>query len=115
MDFEEALQRFDNDRVFFDAMCSELMAAIPARISDLRTDLRAGNPTDLFRHAHNLKGLVANFSAHPIVSLALQLETLGKQGDLMNVGSLLDQLDVEFSRLRSYLISINIPLERPAS
>jgi PAS domain S-box-containing protein len=108
MDYAEALRRFDNDSIFFESMCRELMAHIPQRISDMRADLQSGSANDFFRHAHNMKGLVANFSAHPLVRLARELETLGHAEDLTGADVLLHQMDVEFARLREYLVEHGI-------
>ena len=110
MDFDEALRRFDNDRAFLEAMCAELVKGIPPRIADMRADLAAGNANDFFRHAHNLKGMAANFSAHPLVNLARELETMGRAEDLTGADLRLDQMDVEFIRLRDHLRALGIML-----
>jgi PAS domain S-box-containing protein len=111
MDYEEALRRFDNDPVFLASMCAELMASIPTRISDMRNDLQTGNANDFFRHAHNMKGMVANFAAHPLVRLATEMESLGRTEDLTRADVLLEQMDVEFARLRAYLFGLGISLK----
>ncbi|MBI5295412.1 MAG: response regulator [Chloroflexi bacterium] len=111
MDYDEALLRFDNDRAFLESMCAELIAGIPTRISDMRNDLQMGNANDFFRHAHNLKGMVANFSARPLVRLAAEMEALGRTEDLTNASALLAQMDVEFDRLRAFLLGLGISLK----
>jgi PAS domain S-box-containing protein len=110
MNFDEALSRFDHDRPFLEAMCGELMSGIPSRIADMRADLQAGNANDFFRHAHNLKGMAANFSTGPVVRLAAELEALGRSEDLTDAPTLLEQLVLEVERLRAYLLELGISL-----
>jgi HPt (histidine-containing phosphotransfer) domain-containing protein len=57
---------------------------------------------DLFRHAHNLKGVSANFSAGPLMQVAAQIEALGKSEDTTNAASLVQQLEIEVERLAQY-------------
>jgi HPt (histidine-containing phosphotransfer) domain-containing protein len=77
----------------------------------MRNDLQTGNANDFFRHAHNMKGMVANFAAHPLVRLATEMESLGRTEDLTRADVLLEQMDVEFARLRAYLFGLGISLK----
>ncbi|MGA2503593.1 MAG: response regulator [Anaerolineales bacterium] len=108
MDVERALERFGNDRPFLYEMSREYVAGFPERIKDLQTALEAHNANDFSRHAHNLKGVSANFSAVPVTNLCAEMEALGRQDDLTSAPDLLARLEVEKDRLINYLKEVGI-------
>jgi CheY-like chemotaxis protein/HPt (histidine-containing phosphotransfer) domain-containing protein len=102
LDLDSALPRFFNDRNFFIEMCHDLVAQMPTRMQEINLALQTSNANDLYRHAHNIKGISANFSAGPVSKLAAQIEMLGKNEDITNVAILVKQLNVEAERLCKY-------------
>jgi two-component system sensor histidine kinase/response regulator len=102
MNLSTALPRFFNDRSFLLDMCHDLVAHMPERMREINHALQTNNANDLFRHAHNLKGVAANFSAEPVTRVAAQIEALGKSEDITNAASLVKQLEVEVERLLQY-------------
>jgi two-component system sensor histidine kinase/response regulator len=108
MDVERALERFGNDRPFLYEMSRDYMAGFPERIKDLRTALDTHNANDFSRHAHNLKGVSANFSAIPVTNLCAEMEALGRQDDLTSASILVERLEVEKDRLEKYLNDLGI-------
>jgi HPt (histidine-containing phosphotransfer) domain-containing protein len=64
--------------------------------------LQVGDMKGLNRHAHNLKGLSANFSANAISSLAAELEQQTKQENITNAAALIDKINAESQRLVKY-------------
>jgi two-component system sensor histidine kinase/response regulator len=108
MDIERALERFGNDRPFLYEMSRDYVAGFPERIKDLKTALDSHNSNDFSRHAHNLKGVSANFSAAPITILCAEMEALGRQDDLTSASKLLARLEVETDRLVNYLKEVGI-------
>jgi len=103
MDIEDAIERFDGDREFFIEMCGEYIQSLSVRISELQADILTHNDKDLTRHAHNLKGLSANFSSGPVTRLAADLETIGRQEDLSTAPEILAHLEKECERLKVFL------------
>jgi len=102
INLETALPRFYNDRSFFLEMCRDLVAHMPDRIQAINQALQTNNANDLYRLAHNLKGLAANFSAEPVTRIAAQIEALGKKEDISGAASLVIQLEIETERLLVY-------------
>jgi CheY-like chemotaxis protein/HPt (histidine-containing phosphotransfer) domain-containing protein len=102
LDLQTALPRFMNDRAFFDEMCRDLIAHLPERLVEMKTALQTRQPEALFRHAHNLKGISASFSAGPLNRVAAQIEALGKSEDLTQAVELVKALEVEVGRLCHY-------------
>lgn len=76
----------------------------PPLLTRLRSGLDAGNPDEVVRSAHKLKGLVANFDAEAATACAQRIETQAMAGDLSAVpadtdklASLLTQLEQELA------------------
>jgi two-component system sensor histidine kinase/response regulator len=102
MNLSTALPRFFNERDFFLEMCHDLVAHMPERMREINHALQTNNANDLFRHAHNLKGVSANFSADPVTRVAAQIEALGKSEDTTNAANLVKLLEMEVERLVKY-------------
>jgi len=51
--------------------------------------------------SHRLKGASANVSADGLRKVAAELESLGRAGQLTDVGTLLDQLDQQYALLQA--------------
>jgi len=65
IDFEAALYRFGDDRVFMMELCSEFIAGLPARLADIHAAVEAKDANSLGRLGHNMKGIALNFDAEP--------------------------------------------------
>ena len=103
MDIDRALERFGDDRAFLYEMSREYIAGFPDRIKEIRKAIDNHNANDLSRHAHNFKGLSANFSAGPMTNLCAELETLGRQDELAAAPIVLARLEKETERLGKFL------------
>ncbi len=64
----------------------------PERMAQLQNDIHAGDLDSLYKHAHSLKGVIANFYDEDARQLALALETKGKTHDATGVEDLFIQL-----------------------
>ena len=103
MDSERALERFGGDRPFLMEMSQDLVKGLPQRIEELKIALNTKNANDFTRHAHNMKGVSANFSADPITKLSAELEALGRGDDLASAPGILASLELEAERLVKFL------------
>jgi len=104
VDYETAMPRFFNDRKFFIEMCQDLISHMPERLQEINLALKTNNSNDLYRHAHNLKGVTANFSAGPVSKLAAQIEAMGRSEDITHAPIIVKQLQEEIERLRNYCV-----------
>jgi CheY-like chemotaxis protein len=102
MDIEAALPRFYNDRGFLIEMCRDLIGHMPLRLQEIDKALKSKDANGLFRQAHNLKGVAANFNAGPVTRIAAEIEALGKTEDLTYAPELVKQLELEAERLRVF-------------
>lgn len=58
----------------------------PIRMAEIRETIDRGGAPALAKAAHTLKGAVSVFGAERSVEAALQLEQLGRAGDLVQAG-----------------------------
>lgn len=75
----------------------------PDRIIQLEQDIQNGDLESLYKHAHSLKGVIANFYDEDARQLALALETKGKTKDSAGLSDLLNQLKISCESLLSEL------------
>ena len=64
----------------------------PERIANLRTNIHQNDFESLYKNAHSLKGVTANFFDDDTVELARILESKGKEQDGSGLGELFEQL-----------------------
>jgi signal transduction histidine kinase/CheY-like chemotaxis protein/DNA-binding LacI/PurR family transcriptional regulator/HPt (histidine-containing phosphotransfer) domain-containing protein len=102
MDIAGALPRFYNDRSFLIEMCRDLLGHMPGRLVDMKKALETNDANTLFRLAHNLKGVSANFNTGPLTHVAAEIEALGKAEDLTYAADLVRQVEIEAERLRLF-------------
>jgi PAS domain S-box-containing protein len=84
------------------------------QVTELRAALLEGNAAKLGEAAHSLKGMVAFFGVDSVTQAALQLEKLGRQGDLGGAQEALGRLTHELDRLKAGLSAILSEPEAPA-
>jgi len=99
-DQTELLDRVDNDLGFLAETVEMLRADGPPLLEQIRAAVAAGEAAGVARHAHALKGMISNFCAPAAQAAALELEKLGKSGDLSAGMPALDALE----RLLNHLI-----------
>ena len=97
------MERVDGDVEFLDETITMLDEDSPALLDEILAAAGSGDAAALIRSAHALKGMVANFCAEPAETAARELETMGREGRLANVGSAADRVQSETERLRKAL------------
>ncbi len=81
-DEAELMDRLDNDVEFLAETVEMLTGDGPGLMSQIRGAIAAGDSESLGRVAHTLKGMISNFCATAAQHAALELEQMGKKGDL---------------------------------
>jgi len=71
----------------------------PPLLETLRQAVAEGQPEQLRRAAHNLKGSSNNLGARTMAALSAELETLGKNGALAGAAELVTRLEQEYQRV----------------
>ena len=80
-DEQELLERVDGDISFLAETVQMLETDGHTLIKEIQTALATGDAARVGRTAHALKGMISNFCAPGVQSLALDVERAGKAGD----------------------------------
>jgi HPt (histidine-containing phosphotransfer) domain-containing protein len=72
-------------------------------LQEMRDGITAGDAAAIERNAHTLKGSAQLFAADRVVSLARQIEEMGRERELENVVAAFESLQQEVARLNSSL------------
>jgi CheY-like chemotaxis protein len=71
----------------------------PPLLQTLRQAVAEGQPEQLKRAAHNLKGSSNNLGARTMAALSAELETIGKSGTIEGAAELVTRLEQEYQRV----------------
>ncbi len=81
-DEDKLMDRVNNDVEFLAETVQMLQCDGRSAMQQIRDALAAGDAPGLGRAAHALKGIVSNFCSPQTQASALQVEQMGKNGDL---------------------------------
>lgn len=79
---ELALERVGGDEQLLQEVARLFLDDCPRVMTEIKTAISSGDAKRLEREAHSLKGSVSNFGADPVVKAALELEMMGRLGNL---------------------------------
>ena len=91
---------------FLNELLSTYYEDTSTQINTLRQALANGDAETFRRAAHSLKSNSANFGAMELSAQARELEFLGKDGNLADVGAKLDLLENEYQKVYDALTRI---------
>lgn len=103
LNLDVALQRVGGDRELLQEIARLLLDDYPRSMREINAAIVAGDAKRLEREAHSLKGSIANFGADPVVQAALELEKMGRLGDLSGAAAGLEQLQRALDLLKPEL------------
>ena len=102
-DLDTALARVDGDIQLLQEVAELFCEDAPSMLEGIRDSIMRDDAGSLERGAHALKGDVSNFGAKQAWECALQLEMLGRDGEMGQASSAFDQLDQEINGLMDAL------------
>jgi len=102
-DEEEFLSRVMDDRELAVEIARAFINDMPKQIAQLRAFSTNGQADGVKRQAHTIKGASANMAASLLRQAAQNIETAGAAGDLESVSQYIEQLDIEYQRLKKAL------------
>jgi HPt (histidine-containing phosphotransfer) domain-containing protein len=103
IELETAVARFGGDKEFFREILNEFLEHTPKQLQTLADAVLKGDAHMVEREAHSIKGAAKNMGATRISDLSLELEQLGRKGDLTNAKDTLDKLAAELKNLDQYV------------
>lgn len=102
-DKKELLEELDDDLEFLAESFEIFTEDAEDLLQRLGEAMETGDSDRVASTAHTIKSMVGNFSAAPAHQAALELETLGKSGDLADGPAKLVKLQFEVDRLKQAL------------
>ena len=105
-DFSSLRDRVENDLDLFAEMIDLYMSSSPLLLKDIESAVADRDGDKINRAAHTLKGVLKNMCATTCAKAALQLETIGRSGDIESADQSLVTLKIELQRLQSVLTEV---------
>ena len=102
-DLQGAMERLGGDEELFHDLVRFFLEDSPGLLEQLRTGLERRDASLVERAAHSLKGLAGNFGADDAVQKALEIERLGREGQLDRVEPVFPQLEERIVALQTAL------------
>lgn len=75
----------------------------PTVIEQLEKAITEQNPEQVRHHAHTLKGSAANVGAMALPAIALEMENMGRAGDVSGAAVLFEKIKASYSELTNEL------------
>jgi HPt (histidine-containing phosphotransfer) domain-containing protein len=108
-DHDGALRRMGNDAELFAEMVGLLRSDAPHWLTVLKRAIDDGDPAQIQRAAHTLKGLAANFGAERAVGLAADIERRAKTQQLEGLTGAAQELEESLDELIAALAAVPEP------
>ena len=102
-DVDSFIERVGGDVELAREMATLFIPDANRLIDGIREAVAAGNAERLRQEAHALKGAAGNFNATRVVASALDLELMGKSGDLSRSRAVFATLEVDATQLLAAL------------
>ncbi|HWH59048.1 MAG TPA: Hpt domain-containing protein [Terriglobales bacterium] len=103
---DDLLERIDGDRTLLAELVEMLRKDYRMQFQAARVALSKNDSAGIQRIGHALKGAMSNLAAPLASTMARDLESCGRTGDLSSVGELLTQLEHEMGRVAAKLESL---------
>jgi two-component system, sensor histidine kinase and response regulator len=98
-DMTLALTHVDGDRELLAELSAMFLEDYPHMLREAEESIKTGNPRNLERLAHTLKGRLAFFGIHDMIGPVMELESMGRKNDLSNAAELLLHVEKELKSL----------------
>lgn len=102
------LERFGGGKLLTQ-MITLFLEAVPERLSAARNGVVANDPVAVEMSLHALKSSSAQLGAMQMQRLSARGEQIARDGTVDGIGTLLDELDEEFVRVRTWLENARNP------
>ncbi len=106
MDYDRALEEYDGNREFLMELVNGFLERASQQIETLWQSLADGNAEIVMKEAHAMKGGAGILTAVALSGVALELETIGKSGNLTAGAEVLSKLEHELQRLADFVNSV---------
>ena len=106
IDWLGAITHLEGDVDLLREIAGMFVAQCPELIARVRQAVEQGDPVEIERAAHTIKGSVGNFAAKAAFEAAQRLEKVGRDGDLGEAEGARLKLEEELERLKPALVAL---------
>jgi HPt (histidine-containing phosphotransfer) domain-containing protein len=103
IDMTEVLERADGDMELVVEIAELFLEDCDQLLFKVRDSITQNDIDTFTRSAHTLKGSAANMSAKSVASIALELEMMGRNGDISRAWEVYKMLEEEIRNLKPVL------------
>lgn len=112
MDRKELLEKVYGDTDLLVEIIDTFLDMVPDSLDSIRRAIESNDASKVFESAHFLKGSLGNFEQGLAFQSALELETIGRFGDLSRAHEAFETLKMELEKL-NYSLRIFMDEMRP--
>ena len=106
INIKKALQEFDNDLFFYKSISEDFLNSTKNKLIELEELINKQKFTDIFKHAHTIKGGAANIMAEKSQQYAENLEKAGRDESLKNCHYFFSELKKEIEKVEKIVNSL---------
>lgn len=110
LDVQGAVKRFAGDQENYTILLDEFILSLSGRFEELINACESGRWRELSNHAHNLKGLSANFGAGELSRKAFELDQCVKEGRYDQAKQKLGEIESSVKNLRAETLAFSTNL-----
>ncbi len=103
--YERALEELNGNKERLENILSRFLERLTPQLETIRNALKNGESETVRKEAHTIKGGALTLTAKSLADQALQMENLGRSGNLKNGQEILDNIISEKQRLENYFIT----------
>jgi len=107
VDVQNALPRFNGDFSMLVELLQLFSKQLPEDIQKINHAVEIGEAKELWHLAHNLKGAAATFSVTRVTLLALEIETLAREGRTKEAAHAIQEIGEESIKLKEYVAKLS--------
>lgn len=108
VDIQTALPRFNGDLSMLIELLQLFSKQLPEDIQKLTHAVEAEDAKELWHLAHNLKGAAATFSVTRVTLLALEIETLAREGKTKEAAHAIQEIGAECDKLTEFILNLRM-------
>ena len=99
------LRRLEGDNGLAQIVFSAFFEDMPGQIEALKYLVKSGDASGAARQAHSIRGAAANAGGERLRALASEMEKAADAGDLLFIAIRMDELELQFRRLKDAIVA----------
>ncbi len=105
-DYDRVLEELNGNEKRLQSILTRFLERLTPQLETIRSSLEKGESEIVRKEAHTIKGGALTLTAQSLAEQALQMEDLGKSGNLQQGQKILENIIFEKQRLENYVINV---------